>query len=96
MCECMGVQAQCTVNANDTVLWSFASDSLLPDITRNVPYDTVVQVYVPLTFTYSSGFTINLVWVDIDTIEGAPTGITYSHYPSNDTIFAGNRACYQD
>jgi Secretion system C-terminal sorting domain len=89
-----GVNAQCTVNNNDTVLGLSPPDSLLPDIVRNVPYDTVVQVYVPQTFTYS-GFTINLVWVVIDTITNAPTGINYARNPSNDTIFAGNHACYQ-
>ncbi len=36
----MGVQAQCVVNANDTALGLSPPDSLLPDITRNVPYDT--------------------------------------------------------
>jgi hypothetical protein len=94
----MGVQAQCVVNANDTALGLSPPDSLLPDITRNVPYDTVVQVYVPPTFSINYmgiPVTINLVWVVIDTIENAPTGIAYAHSPANDTIFATNHACYR-
>lgn len=89
-----GLQAQCTVNANDTTVGISPPDSLIPPIIRNVAYDTVVQVYVPNTFTFD-GFTVTLYWVDIDTITNAPTGINYTHNPANDTIYAGARACYQ-
>ena len=86
--------AQCVVDTTNTQLGITPPDSVFPRILDNVALDNsyVAQVYVPVTFTYSI-VTVTIYWIDITSVTGFPTGITYAKTPNKDTIFGGNRQC---
>ncbi len=90
------INAQCVVDNNDTVLGISPPDSLFPAIIRGVALDNsyVAQVYCPSTLSFS-GITATIYWIDISSVSGFPTGITYARNPNKDTIYGGGHQCMQ-
>jgi len=91
-------QNVCTVDNNNTVFGITPNDTTAPHIIRDIPYDTVAQIYVPTqyTITYSGiPFTATIYWLNIDSVNNLPTGVTIARNPgTSDTIYGGGHQCY--
>jgi len=86
-------QSVCTVDNSNMQFGITPTDTDAPHIVRGVPFDTVAQIYVPNTVTYGS-YTATVDWLNIDSVTGFPTGITYTYNPGvSDTIYGGGHQC---
>jgi hypothetical protein len=86
-------QTVCTVNTADTSAGITPNDSTAPHIIRDIAYDTAAQIYVPTSVTFGS-YTATIHWLNIDSVNGFPDGITYTYNPgASDTIYGGGRQC---
>lgn len=89
------VKAQnvCTVDNSNTQIGITPNDTVAPHIIRGVAFDTVAQIYVPQSISYS-GVSLTVIWLNIDSVNGFPNGISYSYNPGvSDTIYGGGRQC---
>jgi hypothetical protein len=86
------IHAQCVITTGSVNFLSPNPDSL-PCVKRNVAYDETIQIYVQPTYSAGGVLTLNIEWVDIDDIQGLPSGINYVINPSNGNITGGNRGC---
>ena len=90
-------QTVCTVDNNNTQFGITPNDTTAPHIIRGSAFDTVVQIYVPTQYTVNYGgtpYTATIHWLNIDSVNGFPNGITYSRNPGvSDTIYGGGRQC---
>lgn len=86
--------SQCIIDTTNHTLGFTPPDSTAPPIHRGTALDStfVAQVYVPASVSQAP-VTVTIYWIDITSISGLPTGITYAKNPTNDTIFGGGRAC---
>lgn len=90
----LSVTAQAQVCTPDPACLS----GICPDSATNLPvtddittsYNTTVTVIVPED-TVDSGFTLDYVWIRIDSVKGVPAGFSYSCEPAS-CYFPGNDA----
>ncbi len=78
------VNAQCTPDptCNDIDNPGEMCPEDLPPATVGVPYNQVVTVIPPATFTYN-GQTVTIVKIKVTQVENIPQGLTYECNPSN-------------
>jgi hypothetical protein len=88
----------CTIDSTNTAFFSPAPDSI-PCIERGVAYTQVIQIHVPQQFDIAPfvglPFPI-LLTVDslnIDSITGFPTGLTYDLNPADGHFLGGDNGC---
>jgi hypothetical protein len=87
-------QNVCTVDNTNMQFGITPNDTTAPHIIRGVLFDTVAQIYVPTTVTYGA-YTATVDWLNIDSVTGFPTGITYTRNPgTSDTIYGGGHSCF--
>jgi hypothetical protein len=86
-------QNVCTVDNNNTKFGITPNDTTAPHIIRGTAFDTVAQIYVPDSVQYM-GYTATILWLNIDSVNNFPTGITFQRNPlTSDTILGGGRQC---
>lgn len=90
-------QNVCTLDTSNVQVGITPNDTNAPPVIRGVLFDTVAQIYVPTTYSINYGgsnYTANIIWLNIDSVNGFPTGITYARNPGvSDTIYGGGRQC---
>ena len=81
--------AQCgTIMVSSTTLQYPDTVTNLAVATQGSSYSSILQFYAPSTY---SGYTLNSV--TINSINGLPSGFTYTTSPSNGVITGGNSGC---
>ena len=92
-------QNVCTVDNSNTQFGITPNDTTAPHIIREIPYDTVAQIYVPTTYTINYNgipFTATIYWLNIDSVNNFPNGISFARNAgTSDTIYGGGRQCYR-
>jgi hypothetical protein len=81
------VSAQCVIDQNNTQYLNPDVNNL-PCIEVGVPYEEVIQIYIPSSI---QGNQVDSVV--ITSIDGLPLGITYELNPANGVIPGGGNAC---
>ncbi len=99
LCRTTAPPAVCIIDSTNTQFFSPAPDSI-PCIERGVAYTQVIQIHVPNTFDIGPfvGLPpgIILLAVDslqIDSLTGFPTGLTYELNPLNGFFLGGDNGC---
>ncbi|MEI6594167.1 MAG: T9SS type A sorting domain-containing protein [Bacteroidota bacterium] len=83
------ILAQCgTIMVSSTTLQYPDTVTNLPLATQGISYTATIQFYTPSTY---SGYTLNSI--TINSVSGLPSGFSYSKYPTNGIISAGNSGC---
>ena len=90
-------QTVCTIDSSNTQFGITPNDTTAPHIIRGTAFDTIAQIYVPSSFSYNYNgipVTATIQWLNIDSVNGFPSGITYTYNPGvSDTIYGGGRQC---
>jgi hypothetical protein len=84
----VAVSAQCVIDTTNTAVISPSLDSI-PCVERTVNYGPeVIQIKLPASF---SGVTVDSM--QVDSITGLPSGITWTLNPVSGKIYGGGNAC---
>jgi|GEM_PF-997301 len=93
----------CTPDSSNFPVGAFANPASLPCITQNTPYSGTVTIRIPdsvdahlMDASYPAGlYFVHIDSVSLDSVTGAPSGLSAAINPGNTTLLPGSYGCVQ-